>query len=298
MQRTASLLPASVLVIGNTVNENGHIGIRLEDGADARRNVVRQHMTGISALGSTSDITENRSYVNSVTGIEASFDSNVLWNVTYNNGLYGIHADRFSGVIDHNLVYSTGYASMLVEGPGVGAQVTQNTVYEPCDDNDGVIVGPTTVNTEWDPQISMQRLNPPGQPSFSTPLWGNVTIEFADAISNLGGTFNLGPGGGSTALTPAPLPPGQTWSIDYQFVDLDLSSAMFPSIPGVGIVEARLAAGHTSTGHMSLQNVGGSLTGTNHLELWFEFEFPQLWHDAHPDPAADHQLLDQPEQWL
>ena len=70
---------------GNTVKQNGNIGIRLEDGADAMRNVVHEHWIGISAKGSTSDITENRSYVNTNTGIEASFSSNVLRNITYNN---------------------------------------------------------------------------------------------------------------------------------------------------------------------------------------------------------------------
>ncbi len=270
----------NVLVIGNTVNENGNIGIRLIDGADATRNVVRQHVTGISALGSTSDITENRSFINSNKGIVASHDSNVLRNVTYSNDVYGIHGDRFSGVIDHNLIYSTGYASMLVEGPGVGAQITHNTIYEPCDENDGVEVGPTTVETDWDPQVYLERVNPPPFVfpqvfPFTTPLWGNLKIEFQDAMGSLGGSFDLGPGGGTAALTSMPLPPGETWTIHYELVDMQLSSAMFPLTP-VGVVEAKLATGPISKGHMVLDNVGGTLIGTNHLELWFEFNFPSL----------------------
>ena len=54
---------------------------------------------------------------------------------------------------------------------------------------------------------------------------------------------------------------------------MDLSS---PSLSNVGIVEARLAAGHLSSGQIfNLQNVGGMLTGNVHLELWVDFTLPQ-----------------------
>lgn len=266
----------NTLVAGNTVHENLGTGIRLEDGADATRNVVYQHMIGISARGSTSDITENRSYVNTGTGIEASFSSNVLRNVTYNNGVYGIHGDRFSGVIDHNVVYSTGYASINVEGPGVGAQVTFNTVYEPCDENDFLNVGPTTIKTSWDPTITVTKSSPPPTLSFTTTLSGTVTLEFDDATNPTFGTFDLGPGGGTGALTPAPLPPlppGESWTINFRVTGMDLSS---PSVSNVGIVQARLAQGHLSTGQIfNLQNNGGMLTGNVHLELWIDVPMPQ-----------------------
>lgn len=263
----------NVWVVGNTVNENANIGIRLDDGADAELNVVHQHTIGISALGSSSDIIENRSYVNTVTGIEASLESNVLRNVTYNNQLHGIHVDRFSGVIDHNLVYSTGYASMNIEGPGQAAQVTYNTVYEPC-----AVAAPydpaatAVVDTDWDMNIFMQQFGPPFQ-MFPAPLWGNVVIEFQDAVGDLGDTFDLGPGGGTGAQLLAALPEGQEWTIDYEILAMDLSSAMFEPIPGVGIVEASLSVGPISAGQLVLQNVGGTLVGSNHLELYSDFYF-------------------------
>ncbi len=259
----------NVWVVGNTVNENANIGIRLDDGADAELNVVHQHNIGISARGSSSDIIENRSYVNSVTGIEASYESNLLRNVTYNNQLHGIHVDRFSGVIDHNLVYSTGYASMNIEGPGVGALVTHNTVYEPCaveHDPSGTAV----VQTDWDMNIFLEQQNPP-MPDAPIPLWGNATFEFDDAIGGLGGTFDLGPGGGNGAQLLEPLPEGEVWTIDYDILAMDLSSAMFETDPIYGVVEVHLALGPASTGQMQLENLGGTLVGTNHMELWVEF---------------------------
>ena len=260
----------NVLVAGNSVHENANIGIRLEDGADAEQNVVHQHTVGISARGSTSNIVENRSYVNSVTGIEASLESNLLRNVTYNNQLHGIHADHFSGVIDHNLVYSTGYASMNVEGPGVGAILTHNTVYEPCA-TDYDPTGTAIVETDWDMNIFMEQLNPPGMPGFPAPLWGEATFEFNDAIGNLGSSFDLGPGGGTGALLLEPLPEGEVWTIDYEILAMNLSTIMSEPIPLVGVVEAHLALGPASTGHLELENIGGTLVGTNHLELWVEF---------------------------
>ncbi len=273
----------NVLVAGNLVHENANIGIRLEDGADATQNVVHQHTIGISARGSSSLISENRSYENSVTGIEASFDSNVLRNVTYSNDLHGIHADRFSGVIDHNLVYATGYASMNVEGPGQGAQITHNTVYEPCaaaDTHDPA--APATVVTEWDMNIFMDQFAPPNQ-AFNAMLWGSATFEFQDAVGNLGGTFDLGPGGGTGAQTAQPLPTDETWTIDYDLLSLDLSSFMSEPIPGVGFVEATLMEGPSSFGQMELQNIGGTLVGTNHMELWIQFFFTDTATTLIPD---------------
>ena len=111
----------------------------------------------------SSDITENRSFINSVTGIAASLQSQIVRNVTYSNILHGIHTDRFSGLIDHNLVYSTGYASINVEGPGTGAVLTHNTVYEPCPANDE-LASATTVTTGWEPKVFMEQLFPPAEP--------------------------------------------------------------------------------------------------------------------------------------
>lgn len=264
----------NVFVAGNTVNQNANIGIRLDDGADAHQNVVHEHTIGISARGSTSDITENRSYVNSVTGIEASFESNILRNVTYNNQLHGIHADRFGGVIDHNLVYATGYASMNIEGPGQAAQITHNTVYEPCITAEHDPAGTAIVQTDWDMNISMDQFGPPMQSIFA-PLWGGAMIEYQDAVSDFGETFDLGPGGGTGAQLLAPLPEGQIWTIDYEILSMNLSSAMFEPIPGVGFVEAQLSPGTAAIGQMVIENIGGTLVGSNHLELFVDFFFTE-----------------------
>ena len=211
-----------------------------------------------------------------MTGIEASLDSNVLRNETYSNMLHGIHTTEFSGGVDHNLVYSTGNtignASMNIEGPGVGAQVTHNTIYEPCSANDQTS-GPTTITTEWDPQVHLDQMFPPGPPPFVAPLWGNMTIEFQEAQGNLGGVFHLGPGGGTGALLGAPLPQGEIWTIDYEILDMTLSSAMFPPTP-VGLVEASLSGLDSSTGQLVIENQGGVLVGSNTMSLFFEFTFP------------------------
>jgi hypothetical protein len=122
----------NVLVAGSTVHDNNVYGVRLDDGADARHNVVHHHDFGISARGSTSDIVANRVYINDVTAIEASFDSNIQRNVVYTNQLHGIHGIEFSGLVDHNLVYSTGSNPVHIQGPGRGAEFINNTVYERC----------------------------------------------------------------------------------------------------------------------------------------------------------------------
>ena len=126
----------NVLVAGNTVHNNTGYGIRLDDGADAEYNVVHNHDFGISARGSTSDIVANRVYINDVTAIEASFESNIQRNVVYTNQLHGIHGIEFSGLVDHNLIYSTGSNSVHIQGLGRGAEFINNTVYERCVVND------------------------------------------------------------------------------------------------------------------------------------------------------------------
>jgi hypothetical protein len=278
----------NVLVAGNTVTNNTGYGVRLADGADAHRNVVRDHEVGISAEGSTSDIVENRSFINSVTGIEASLESNVLRNVTYSNDLHGIHTTQFSGIVDHNLVYATGYASMNIEGPGVEAQITHNTVYEPCHINNGVThSGPTIVATEWDPQILLENFGGPFPPTV-TPLWGDLVMQFAPAVNELGDTFDLGFGGGAGALLAEPLPPGSTWTIDYEITALQLSSAMFPPTP-LGPVEAFLSIESPSTGQLVLENQNGVLVGTHQMQLSLEFLLPEI--GAHLVPAGGPMLL-------
>jgi hypothetical protein len=255
----------SVLVAGNAVWNNGHYGIRLDDGADATRNVVHHHATGISALGSTSDIVENRSYINADKGIEAGFDSNILRNVTYSNEVNGIYGQRFSGLMEHNLVYATGSHSVHIEGPGIGAEFINNTVYETCSVNDDLPqAGPTTTRVPWDWQAVF--LPDGGLPSFSTVLWGNADFEFGPATNDLGEMFDLGPGGSFDALTPAPLPSGSVWTIPFTITSLELDT-MDPT--PLGPISAQQNG--PSLGIVVVENVEGKLVGSVMMTVSMRF---------------------------
>jgi len=257
----------SVLVGCNNVYDNGRTGIRLDDGADALRNVVHSHVTGISALGSTSDIVENRVCNNSESGILASFASQVLRNVVYTNGRYGIHVDRFSGLIDHNLVYEDDDKSIWVEGPGAGAQLINNTVYEPCA---GEEPEKTTVEFEWEWMIGMQQFDP--LLAFDVALKGAARIQYAPPIGlGEGGTFELGPGGGIDAVTPEPVPPGQWWQVDTQIVSLELDSVVATPL---GPLEVHLREDQSSTGQILVNSEGGFLTGESFFDVFVFFVFP------------------------
>ncbi|MEX2093005.1 MAG: NosD domain-containing protein [Pirellulales bacterium] len=255
----------NVLVAGNSGWNNGYYGIRLDDGADAHRNVVHHHVTGISALGSTSDIVENRSYINTDKGIEAGLESNILRNVTYSNGVNGIYGQRFSGLMEHNLVYATGDVSVHIEGPGKGAQFINNTVYETCSVNDSLPGAVTTMDVSWDWQTQFM-------PLFSFPfsalLWGESRFEFGVPNGENGETFDLGPGGLSNALTAMPVPPGQTWHIPYSVSTLELHT-MTPT--PLGQLSARLLA--PAIGAITVENIGGQLVGNTTLSMQLEFTF-------------------------
>ncbi|RIK74487.1 MAG: hypothetical protein DCC68_22985 [Planctomycetota bacterium] len=255
----------NVLVAGNAGDHNGHYGIRLDDGADAERNVVHHHATGISALGSTSDVIENRSYINTDKGIEAGLDSNILRNVTYSNEVNGIYGQRFSGVIEHNLVYSTGSNSVHIEGPSKGAQFINNTVYEMCAVNDTAPGGDATLAVSWDWQTQFM---PFAFFPFAALLWGESHFTFGDPVGEDGTTFDLGPGGMSDALTPVPVPPGQVWQIPFSISTLELHT-MTPT--PLGPLSARPLAG--AAGTISVENVGGALVGSTSLTLLMEFTF-------------------------
>jgi autotransporter-associated beta strand protein len=261
----------NVLVAGNTVYTNGGTGIRLDNGADAVRNVVWGHVIGISALGSTSNILENRVYDDSDTGVIASFASNVERNVVYTNGAYGIHADRFSGLIDHNLVYESGDTSIWVEGPGTGAQITNNTVYEPCADN---TTQETTVTCTEQWTIDLATLDPSRGP-YTVTFQGTVQIKYQDPIAidpNDGSTFNLGPGGGFDATTADAVPDGYEWFIPFDVVWLDLRS--LGDTPW-GPIELRLSPLQMSEGGIYVTSSGGLLTGYSQCELFLSFYFVQ-----------------------
>ncbi len=268
----------NVLVAHNTVSDNATIGIRLDNGADARGNVVRGHITGISAFGSSSDIVENRSYINSQSGIEASYFSQILRNVVYSNEVHGIHVEHFSGLIDHNLVYGTGNAPINVQGPGFDARLINNTVYEPCSVNPPPPNQGTVVTTDWDWQIVLQPPAPP-PPPLLTPdpvfvsLWGNAEFTFGPAVADDGTSFDLGPGGGSLARSPEPLPRGPEWHIPFQVTGLQLSSQMFEPHPELGFVDV-VSSALPGSGEIVVSNFGGQLAGHVALDLSVSFLFP------------------------
>jgi nitrous oxidase accessory protein NosD len=271
-----------VLVAGNTVAENGGIGIHLNDGADALRNVVRQHTSGIWGLGSESDIVENRSYANVDTGIAASFASRVARNVTYANGVYGIHVDWFTGAGEHNVVYDTGRHSIVVEGSGAGATVVNNTVYEPCADNRfEPSPGQTTIEIPWQWQILIERFpDPPGGiPGglFPVLLSGTAQMRFGEPVGEItGDTFDLGLGGDAGSPTAEPVPPGQRWLIATELVALDLRSAF---VPGLGEIGAVLQPSNPSLGSLVVEAVDMGfeepiLVGSSSLALNLDFVLP------------------------
>ena len=70
--------------------------------------------------------------------------------------------------------------------------MTFNTVYEPCDFNDGFNVQPTTLKTSWDPTITLTKSSAAAH-SFTTTFSGTLTLEFDDATDGMGGIFDLGP---------------------------------------------------------------------------------------------------------
>jgi len=260
----------NVEVIGNTIANNGSFGIRLDDGADALRNVVRQHVTGISALGSTSDVIENRSFANSNTGIEASFQSNVQRNVTYSNDVNGIHVDRFEGAIDHNLVYSTGHHPINLEGPGIGAQLVNNTVYESCASNDHP--GETVLNVSWDWAVTIEEF---GIGQFPVQLRGNLQLRFGQPVGNLGGTFQLGGGDAAGAESAESVPEGETFTIPIEILSLGLRSVM-PTEVG-GMLDVTLGPSHPAQpaiGTITVENQGGFLSGNVTLISDFLFSLP------------------------
>jgi parallel beta-helix repeat protein len=152
---------AEILAVGNTTYGNTGTGIDVEGDADARDNVVYDNQDGIiqgSIQGSESEtegtIEENRVYGNSDIGISAAVDGRVSHNEVYSNAI-GIQGTDFSfpdpnsalapgspfqGSILNNVVYANSDVGILI-ADGDGAQVTNNTVYQP--QGDGVRVNST-----------------------------------------------------------------------------------------------------------------------------------------------------------
>ncbi|MFN5531223.1 MAG: right-handed parallel beta-helix repeat-containing protein, partial [Planctomycetaceae bacterium] len=130
------------LVVGNTVwghTGSGAAGILLTNSAPARDNVVHGNSYGIRGSQSSTEITRNRVFNNSLVGIRALHASVIQGNVVYANpiGLEAVVENTwFSGTISNNLIYAN--PSMAIRLEGKGARITGNTIYQPS--GDGLVV--------------------------------------------------------------------------------------------------------------------------------------------------------------
>ena len=156
-----------VVVVNNTVYGNTSAGISA-DQASVSDNVVYDDGYGIlavtladadlgvSLLGPAA-IDGNRVFDNTDAGIVAEADSTVAGNDVYSNaiGILGTdsyfgdpnnadYSGPFQGLISNNLVYANSSAGIMI-ADGDGAQVINNTVYQP--QGDGVRVTSSTYNT-------------------------------------------------------------------------------------------------------------------------------------------------------
>ncbi len=152
-------------VLGNTVFGNQGTGIRVGDYIEVLDNIVYDNVDGIlqeanfdgfdmfgnPVYDATADtIDGNRVFGNTNVGISALADSTMVDNDVYSNSI-GIEGTEyyytpgqyipvtlpFDGSILNNVVDSNASAGILITGAS-GAQVTNNTVYEP--EGDGVRV--------------------------------------------------------------------------------------------------------------------------------------------------------------
>lgn len=115
----------SVLVTGNLVyGQSGSedVGITLDTGVEATRNVVFGNYNGIDGSGL---IRENRVYANTNVGIRSNIGT-VRGNVVYSNT---IGVEVTSSVVANNLVYANSGLGIRGWG-GNGSQVVNNTVYQ------------------------------------------------------------------------------------------------------------------------------------------------------------------------
>ncbi|MCY2962324.1 MAG: right-handed parallel beta-helix repeat-containing protein [Planctomycetota bacterium] len=145
----------SVSVVGNTVARqstvNG-IGMDITQGATARLNVVFDNTIGINSTSSAGNgagaIDANRVFHNSTSGIRINFGTPVRQNVVYSNaiGIEGVAAyyGRYSGVVANNIVYANTTAGIRVEG--AGAQIVNNTAYQPTGNAVSVELNSTNVS--------------------------------------------------------------------------------------------------------------------------------------------------------
>ncbi|MFM7161982.1 MAG: right-handed parallel beta-helix repeat-containing protein, partial [Planctomycetaceae bacterium] len=137
------------LVVGNTVwghTGSGAAGVLLTNSAPARDNVVHGNSYGIRGSQSSTEITRNRVFNNSLVGIRALYGSAIQGNVVYANpiGLETVYENGwFYGTISNNLIYAN--PGMAIRLQGQGARITGNTIYQPT--GDGVVVEGSSTST-------------------------------------------------------------------------------------------------------------------------------------------------------
>jgi hypothetical protein len=150
-------IPEALLEVGNTVYGNTGTGIDVGDYGEARDNIVYDNKDGIDQLPSddgggefdaTADrIDANRVFGNSNIGVTALVATIVADNDVYSNAVgiegtgtsydVGPGIGPFDGTILNNVVYANSQTGILLLG-AIGAQITNNTVYQPV--GDGVSV--------------------------------------------------------------------------------------------------------------------------------------------------------------
>ena len=135
-----------VQATSNTAYNNTGIGIYVynSSNAQASQNVVHDNGVGIQAY-SGGTVSNNRVYHNVNQGILVYYGNNasVLGNTVYSNSI-GIQ-EYYYGTIANNLVYANANEGIELTGTySTGAQVTNNTVYQPV--GDAVLVQSSSQN--------------------------------------------------------------------------------------------------------------------------------------------------------
>jgi hypothetical protein len=137
---TGIIAHGQVLAKGNRVYRQSGVGIEVGYGATALENEVFANATGIDTHWYSAGLVRgNRVYANTGTGIVTRHDSTVRGNVVYSNAI-GIDATGgawwwapHTGRVENNLVYANANQGILVSR-GDGAQLVNNTVYQPVGD--------------------------------------------------------------------------------------------------------------------------------------------------------------------
>ncbi len=124
----------TVIVAGNHVYNHlgtNDIGIGVHNGAQAIRNAVHDNYLGIDSQ-SGGQITENRVYHNTTTGIQARFFSAVAWECHLQQRGRRVADLQLWGALINNLIYANVTHGILAQAYfAIGTNVVNNTIYQP-----------------------------------------------------------------------------------------------------------------------------------------------------------------------